>query len=93
MARDPIFPLRVDAERRAVWDAAAAKAGVSTSEFARDAIDAAAALVNEPAPARGRGKAQAKAKTAAAPAPPSSGRSQMCPHRVPPTSYCSRCGV
>lgn len=40
MARTPLLNLRVDAERKARWEAAAKDAGCSLAEFVRDTIDA-----------------------------------------------------
>lgn len=84
MGREPHLALRVDDETKSRWQAAARDAGYTLPEFICAAVEE--RLSSDAAPKR-------KTKRAAAGAAPVvAARTGMCPHRVPATSFCGRCG-
>lgn len=85
MARTPLLNLRVDDDRRAVWESAARDAGYTLAEYVREAVDERVAADA----GSGRGKRPAKGKTREKPA--ETVRTGMCEHRVPAAAYCGRC--
>lgn len=95
MARTPIFPIRLDDETKARWDAAARDAGYSLAEYIRVAVDDLIERETKPV-AKSKKKAVTKTTVRVGLDPElraSKGpRTGLCPHRIPPTAFCSRCG-
>ena len=103
MAATPLLPVRVDAETKARWKAAADERGITLADLVRDSVEAEIAAPPVASPSSWPASRGRKApKPDGPPLDPSNhGRSpfrrkrdgkrtEMCPHRIPPTSYCSR---
>lgn len=95
-----LFPIRVDDETKARWEAAARDAGYSLAEYIREAVNERAAT--DAGPVKPKAKARRtkqigfglppKTQTGAATKTRSTARTAMCEHRRPPETFCPKCG-